>query len=89
MKLLITILISLLLTSCAGGGLSNSSKNSYVAGSGSAVYIKQSDRRDAPNFSGKTLTTGDICWCSGNCTHLIYKFGLRSKVCVLPLFVLM
>ena len=60
MKLLIIIFTSLLLTSCAGGGLSNSSENSYVAGSGSAVYIKQSDRRDAPNFSGKTLTTGDI-----------------------------
>ena len=60
MKLLIIILTSLLLTSCAGGGLSNSSENSYVAGSGSAAYIKQSDRRDAPNFSGKTLTTGDI-----------------------------
>ena len=60
MKLLIIILTSLLLTSCAGGGLSNSSENSYVAGSGSAAYIKQSDRRGAPNFSGKTLTTGDI-----------------------------
>jgi thiol-disulfide isomerase/thioredoxin len=60
MKLLVIVLSSLLLTSCAGGGLSNSSENSYVSGSGAAVYIKQSDRRDAPKFSGETLTTGDL-----------------------------
>ena len=60
MNLLFIVLSSLLLTSCTGGGLSNPSENSYVSGSGAAVYIKQSDRRDAPEFSGETLTTGVI-----------------------------
>ena len=60
MKLPIFVLSSLLLTSCSGGGLSTSSENSYVSGNGSAIYIKQSDRRVAPKFSGETLTTGDI-----------------------------
>lgn len=60
MKILIIFLASIMLTGCAGGGLSSSNENSYVAGSGAAVFIKQSERRDAPNFSGKTLTTGDV-----------------------------
>lgn len=60
MKLPIFVLSSLLLTSCSGSGLSTSSENSYVSGNGSAIYIKQSDRREAPKFSGETLTTGYI-----------------------------
>ncbi len=60
MKILIIFLASIMLTGCAGGGLSSSNENSYVAGSGSVVFIKQSERRDAPKFSGKTLTTGDV-----------------------------
>ena len=60
MKILIIFLASIMLTGCAGGGLSSSNENSYVAGSGAAVFIKQSERRDAPKFSGKTLTTGDV-----------------------------
>jgi thiol-disulfide isomerase/thioredoxin len=60
MKLPIIVLSAILLTSCSGGGLSTSSENSYVSGNGSAVFINQSDRREAPKFSGETLTTGDV-----------------------------
>jgi len=60
MKLPIIVLSALLLASCSGGGLSTSSENSYVSGNGSAVFIKVFDRREAPKFSGKTLTTGDV-----------------------------
>ena len=60
MKLPIIVLSALLLTSCSGGGLSTSSENSYVSGNGSAVFINESDRREAPKFSGETLTTGAI-----------------------------
>ncbi len=60
MKLPIIVLSAILLTSCSGGGLSTSSENSYVSGNGSAVFINESDRREAPKFSGETLTTGAI-----------------------------
>jgi thiol-disulfide isomerase/thioredoxin len=59
MKLIIIFLTSLLLTGCTGGGLSNTNENAYVAGSGSAIYINQADRKDAPIISGETLTSGE------------------------------
>ena len=59
MKLIIIFLTSLLLTGYAGGGLSNTNENAYVAGSGSAIYINQADRKDAPIISGETLTSGE------------------------------
>jgi len=59
MKLIIIFLTSLLLTGCAGGGLSNTNENAHVAGSGSAIYINQADRKDAPIISGETLTSGE------------------------------
>lgn len=59
MKLIVIFLTSLFLTGCAGGGLSNTNENAYVAGSGSAIYINQADRKDAPIISGETLTSGE------------------------------
>jgi len=58
MKILGIFFVSVLLTSCTGGGLSTQSENAYVAGSGAAIYIKKIDRKDAPEISGMTLTTG-------------------------------
>ena len=58
MKLTSVFLTLLLLTGCSGGGLSAQNENSFVAGSGNAVFLKKSERKDAPNISGKTLTSG-------------------------------
>lgn len=60
MKIFITLLASMLLTGCASGGLSDANENAYISGSGIAVYIDQSERRDAPKFSGQTLTSGFV-----------------------------
>jgi thiol-disulfide isomerase/thioredoxin len=58
MKLTSIFLTLLLLTGCSGGGISAQNENSFVAGSGNAVFLKKSERKDAPNISGKTLTSG-------------------------------
>ena len=58
MKLTSVFLTLLLLTGCSGGGISAQNENSFVAGSGNAVFLKKSERKDAPNISGKTLTSG-------------------------------
>ena len=58
MKLTSVFLTILLLTGCSGGGISAQNENSFVAGSGNAVFLKKSERKDAPNISGKTLTSG-------------------------------
>ena len=58
MKLTSVFLTLLLLTGCSGGGLSAQNENSFVAGSGNAVFLKKSERKDAPNISGKTLISG-------------------------------
>ena len=78
MKLISLLLTALLLTGCAGGGVSTQSENAFVSGTGTALYIKASDRKDAPTISGellmggnKTLTTGQVTvinvwasWCA-------------------------
>jgi len=58
MKLTSVFLTLLLLTGCSGGGISAQNENSFVAGSGNAVFLKKSERKVAPNISGKTLTSG-------------------------------
>ena len=58
MKFISGFLSLLLLTGCAGGGMSAPNENSFIAGSGNAVFLKKSERKDAPNISGKTLTSG-------------------------------
>jgi len=58
MKITSVFLTLLLLTGCSGGGISAQNENSFVAGSGNAVFLKKSERKDAPHISGKTLTSG-------------------------------
>ena len=58
MKFISSILSLLLLTGCAGGGISAQNENSFVAGSGNATFVKKSDRKNAPKISGTTLTSG-------------------------------
>ena len=48
-------LIALALSSCSGGG-SSIAEESFVSGSGSVSFIKQSDRIAAPQLSGMTLS---------------------------------
>jgi thiol-disulfide isomerase/thioredoxin len=51
MKLILVFLSALLLTSCAGGGVSSQNENSFV---------EKADRKIAPVLSGETLTSGKI-----------------------------
>jgi thiol-disulfide isomerase/thioredoxin len=48
-------LMAMALSSCSGGG-SSFAEESFVSGSGSVSFIKQSDRIAAPKLSGMTLT---------------------------------
>jgi len=59
MKYTPVFLSLLLLTGCAGGGISAQNENSFVAGSGNATFVKKSERKDAPKISGTTLNFGD------------------------------
>lgn len=58
MKFISVFLSLLLLTGCAGGGISAQNENAFVAGSGIATYLKKTERKDAPLISGATLTSG-------------------------------
>lgn len=76
-KALNLLVLSLLLTSCSGGGTS-SSQESFVAGNGSVTFINLAKRVAAPALSGMTLsgtnykfTVGQVAvvnvwasWCS-------------------------
>ncbi|NBU92996.1 MAG: TlpA family protein disulfide reductase [Actinobacteria bacterium] len=78
MKLLSLLLTTLLLTGCAGGGVTTQSENGFVSGTGTALSIKASERKTAPAISGellmggnKTLATGKVkviniwaSWCA-------------------------
>jgi thiol-disulfide isomerase/thioredoxin len=54
-KAVALIFISLVLTSCGGGGTS-SSQESFVAGNGSVTFINPDKRVEAPALSGMTLS---------------------------------
>jgi thiol-disulfide isomerase/thioredoxin len=58
MKFLSILFVSILLTSCSGGGLSTPNENAFISGSGIATYLDKSDRKLAPKISGQTLTQG-------------------------------
>ena len=60
MKLFSIFISMLLLTSCAGGGLSAENENSFISGSGIATYVEKAQRKSAPTLSGKTLTSGEV-----------------------------
>ncbi|MFM8632226.1 MAG: TlpA family protein disulfide reductase, partial [Candidatus Nanopelagicus sp.] len=60
MKFTSIFLSLLLLTGCAGGGLSSVNENSFISGSGIATFVEKGQRKSAPILSGPTLTTGEI-----------------------------
>ena len=59
MKIISLLLSALLLTARSGGGVSAESENSFVSGTGTSVYIKIKDRKDAPVISGELLMGGN------------------------------
>jgi len=67
MKLISALLATILLTGC-GGGLSANSETSFVGGSGSATFVKITDRKAAPNISGEVLTGGNKTLATGQIT---------------------
>ena len=68
MKLISLLLSTFLLTACAGGGVSTQSENAFVSGSGTAVFIKISDRKNAPAISGELLMGGNKSLSTGQVT---------------------
>lgn len=52
---LLVIALTFTLSGCSTGGLTKSSENSFVAGSGSATLVKASDRKAAPELVGALL----------------------------------
>ena len=68
MKLISLLLSTFLLTACAGGGVSTQSENAFVSGTGTAVFIKISDRKNAPVISGELLMGGNKSLSTGQVT---------------------
>ena len=60
MKFIPIFFSMLLLSGCAGGGLSAANENSFISGNGIATYVDESERKSAPTLSGQTLTSGAI-----------------------------
>lgn len=68
MKLISLLLSTFLLTACAGGGVSTQSENAFVSGTGTAVFIKISDRKNALVISGELLMGGNKSLSAGQVT---------------------
>lgn len=60
----------MLLTSCAGSGLSKANENAFVSGSGAAIYVKASERKIGPVISGQILSGGSLTLSSKKITVL-------------------
>jgi thiol-disulfide isomerase/thioredoxin len=54
-KLIFALTLVFVLTSCSGGGTSTS-EESFVSGDGAVTFIKEGDRKIAPEISGLTLS---------------------------------
>jgi thiol-disulfide isomerase/thioredoxin len=65
MKIFSVLISVMLLTACSGGGISAQSENSFVSGTGTSVYIKINDRKEAPEISGELLMGGSKTLASG------------------------
>ena len=63
-KTLALIVIAALLTSCGGGGTSNS-QESFVVGNGSVTFINPDKRVQAPALSGMTLSGSNYTYSVG------------------------
>ena len=68
MKRIILLTSILLLTSCSTGGLSSNNEKAYVSGNGSAILIKESMRKQAPDLSGAKLGGGKFKYEVGKVT---------------------
>jgi thiol-disulfide isomerase/thioredoxin len=68
MKRIILLTSILLLTSCSTGGLSSNNEKAYVSGNGSAILIKESMRKQAPDLSGAKLGGGKFKYEVGEVT---------------------
>ncbi len=66
-KVFVTVILTAALTSCSGGGSSNT-EESYVSGDGSVTFINPSDRIDAPAMAGMTLTGTNYAYTIGRVT---------------------
>jgi len=66
-KVFVTVILSAALTSCSGGGSSNS-EESYVSGDGSVTFVNPTDRIDAPVLAGMTLSGSNYTQASGKVT---------------------
>jgi thiol-disulfide isomerase/thioredoxin len=66
-KVFVTVILSAALTSCSGGGSSNT-EESYVSGDGSVTFINPSDRINAPAMAGMTLTGTNYAYTIGQVT---------------------
>jgi thiol-disulfide isomerase/thioredoxin len=68
MKRALLLASILLLTSCSTGGLSSNSEKAFVSGNGSALLIKESARKAAPDLSGAKLGGGEFNYSIGKVT---------------------
>jgi thiol-disulfide isomerase/thioredoxin len=66
-KVFVTVILTAALTSCSGGGSSNT-EESYVSGDGSVTFINPADRIDAPAMAGMTLTGTNYAYTIGRVT---------------------
>jgi thiol-disulfide isomerase/thioredoxin len=56
LSLILVLASTVALTSCSTGGISKSNENAFVAGNGSAIVLKVSDRKAAPSITSLTLS---------------------------------
>jgi thiol-disulfide isomerase/thioredoxin len=66
-KVFVTLFLSVVLTSCSGGG-SSSSQESFVSGDGSVTFVNPTDRIDAPVLAGMTLSGSNYTHVPGKVT---------------------
>ncbi|CAB4654474.1 unannotated protein [freshwater metagenome] len=66
-KVFVTLFLTVVLTSCSGGG-SSSSQESFVSGDGSVTFVNPTDRIDAPVLAGMTLSGSNYTHVPGKVT---------------------
>jgi thiol-disulfide isomerase/thioredoxin len=69
-RIAIALASVMLLTGCAGSGLSKANENAFVSGSGAAVYVTASERKIGPVISGQILSGGSLTLSSKKITVL-------------------
>jgi thiol-disulfide isomerase/thioredoxin len=69
-KLALSLCSILLLTGCASSAGNKANENTFVSGNGSAVVIKEADRKPAPEISGQVLDGSELKLAKGKVTVL-------------------